>query len=141
MHFSATSEHDFGVWFLPCHYPVLPFLPFYILKRKGLISQGLHVLPQGKVPLAIGKAPALQGACASPVVWASGAEAAGPCWCSSGHSLQATGSKGKVVPWRILNLSVTSCYGFVFWQSICPGKLCATPLKDLPKAADDPRTT
>lgn len=33
MHFSATSEHGFGVWFLPCHHPVLPFLPFYILKE------------------------------------------------------------------------------------------------------------
>lgn len=82
----------------------------------------------------------MQGACAVPVVWASGGQAAGPC---SAPQVTApnppTGYRQQVedCAWKVLNLSVTSCYGFVFWQSICPGKLCAIPAKHLPKAVDD----
>lgn len=64
--YALFSEHGFGVWFLPCCHPLLPFLPSYILKRKGLISQGLHVLPLGKVSLAIGKATSIARGLCSP---------------------------------------------------------------------------
>lgn len=61
MYLSATSERGFGVWFLPRHHLLLPFLPSYILKKKGLIPQTMQVLPAGKVPFAIRKAPTCKG--------------------------------------------------------------------------------